>query len=96
MSRSLNRNVLIASLYNQRLWPTVRSTDFSENKLSNQTLERIEQELRLMNINMAEANDIATLAAFPTMPADLDNDSRKALQQLRKKVMKRARTSADI
>jgi membrane carboxypeptidase/penicillin-binding protein PbpC len=59
-------------------------------------LERIEQELRLMNINMAEANDIATLAAFPTMPADLDNDSRKALQQLRKKVMKRARTSADI
>jgi len=47
-----------------------------------------------MNVNMADANDIATLAAFPTMPADLDNDSRKALQMLRHKVMKRARTSA--
>jgi hypothetical protein len=64
--------------------------------LSNEILERIAQELRLMNVNMTDANDIATLAAFPTMPADLDNDSRKALQQLRKKIMKRARSSADL
>ena len=45
---------------------------------------------------MAEANDIATIAAFPTMPADLDNDSRTALKLLREKVMKRARTRANI
>jgi len=44
-----------------------------------------------MNVNMAEANDIATLIAFPAIPADLDNDSRKALKQLRNKVMERAR-----
>jgi hypothetical protein len=69
---------------------------YSENNLSNEILERIAQELRLMNVNMTDANDIATLAAFPTMPADLDNDSRKALQQLRKKIMKRARSSADL
>jgi len=43
-----------------------------------------------MNVNMAEANDIATLLAFPVMPADLDNESRKALKGLRDKVMKRA------
>ena len=44
-----------------------------------------------MNVNMAEANDIATLLAFPVMPADLDNDSRKALKLLRDKVMERTR-----
>jgi hypothetical protein len=48
-----------------------------------------------MNVNMAEANDIATLLAFPVMPADLDNDSRKALRRLRDKVMERARSRAD-
>lgn len=66
----------------------------SENELSNLTLDRIEQELQLLNANMADANDIATLAAFPTMPADLDNDSRKALRQLRNRIMERARTRA--
>jgi hypothetical protein len=64
--------------------------------LSNPTLERIEQELQLLNINMAEANDIATLAAFPVMPADLDNLSRKALRELRDKIMARAKTRAGI
>jgi hypothetical protein len=49
-----------------------------------------------MNVNMADANDIATLAAFPAMPADLDNDSRKALRRLRDKIMERAKTRADI
>ena len=62
--------------------------------MSNLTLDRIEQELQLLNANMADANDIATLAAFPTMPADLDNDSRKALRQLRNRIMERARTRA--
>jgi len=62
--------------------------------LSNLTLDRIEHELQLMNVNMAEANDIATLAAFPAMPADLDNESRKALKRLRDKVMERTRTRA--
>jgi hypothetical protein len=57
-----------------------------------QNLERIEHELELLNINLAEANDIATLAAFPTMPANLDNDSRRALGLLRDRVMERART----
>lgn len=64
--------------------------------MSNPTLEKIEHELSLLNIHMAEANDIATVAAFPTMPADLDNDSRAALKMLREKVMKRARTRAII
>lgn len=65
-----------------------------ENDLSNLTLDRIENELQLMNTNMAEANDIATLIAFPSIPADLDNDSRRALKQLRDKVMERARARA--
>jgi len=59
-------------------------------------MEKIEQELRLMNVNMAEANDIAMLSAFASMPADLDNDSRKALRRLRDKMMTRARTRADL
>ena len=63
-----------------------------ESDLSNDTLERIERELQLMNVNIAEANDIATLAAFPTMPATLDDDSRRAMGLLRNKVMERART----
>ena len=63
--------------------------------MSNLTLDRIENELQLINVNMAEANDIATLIAFPVMPADLDNDSRKALRQLRDKVMERAKSRAD-
>jgi hypothetical protein len=61
-----------------------------ENDLSNLTLDNIEQELRLMNVNLAEANDIAMLRAFSAMPADLDNDSRKALRRLRDKMMQRA------
>jgi len=64
----------------------------SESDLSNDTMKKIEQELRLMNVNMAEANDIATLAAFPTMPATLDDDSRRAMGQLRNRVMERAKT----
>jgi len=68
-----------------------RPLTFSENNLSSQTLERIEQQLRLMNVNMADANDIATLMAFPSIPADLDNDSRKVLQRLRDRVMERAK-----
>jgi len=64
--------------------------------LSNLTLDRIEQELQMINVNMAEANDIAMLSAFSSMPADLDNDSREALRQLRDKMMARARTRADI
>ena len=59
--------------------------------MSNPTLDRIELALQLMNFNLAESNDIATLAAFPVMPANLDNDSRKALQQLRDKVMERTK-----
>jgi hypothetical protein len=47
-----------------------------------------------MNVNLAEANDIAMLAAFKAMPPELDNDSRKALSQLRDKMMKRARDRA--
>ena len=64
--------------------------------MSNPELEKIEHELKLINANLAEANDIATIAAFPTMPADLDNDSRTALKRLREKVMKRARNRAII
>lgn len=67
-----------------------------ENDLSSLTLDRIEQELRLLNVNLAEANDIAMLAAFKAMPPELDNDSRKALALLRNKMMKRARDRADI
>jgi hypothetical protein len=36
------------------------------------------------------------LMAFASMPADLDNDSRKALRRLRDKMMDRARARADI
>ena len=64
--------------------------------MSSQTLDRIEHELRLLNINLAEANDIAMLAAFRTMPPELDNDSRKALALLRDTMMKRAIDRADI
>ena len=64
--------------------------------MSNLTLDKIEQALRLLNVNLAEANDIAMLAAFKAMPPDLDNDSRKALALLRDKMMKRARDRADI
>jgi hypothetical protein len=64
--------------------------------LSNLTLEKIEHELQLMNVNMAEANDIAMLAAYKTMPPELDEPSRKALRLLRDKMMQRARIRADI
>jgi len=67
-----------------------------ENDVSSQTLDRIEDELRTMNVILAEANDIAMLAAFKTMPPELDNDSRKALSLLRIKMMKRARDRADL
>ena len=62
--------------------------------MSNLTLDSIEKALQLMNVNLAEANDIATLIAFPAMPDDLDNDSRKALRRLRDKVMERAKDRA--
>lgn len=58
------------------------------------TLDRIEQELQLMNVNLAEANDIAMLTAFASMPADLDNESRVALRLLRDKMMTRAKARA--
>ena len=64
--------------------------------MSSQTLERIENELKLLNINLAEANDIAMLGVFKAMPPELDNDSRKALAMLRAKMMKRARDRAAI
>jgi hypothetical protein len=67
-----------------------------ESDLSNQTLERIELELQLMNVNLADANDIAMLAAFKAMPPELDEPSRKALRVLRNKMMERARVRADI
>ena len=59
-------------------------------------MDRIEHELQLMNINLAEANDIAMLAAFKAMPPEIDNDSRKALALLREKMMKRARDRVNI
>jgi len=49
-----------------------------------------------LNVNLAEANDIAMLAAFRAIPPELDNDSRKALALLRDRMMKRARDRADI
>jgi len=64
--------------------------------LSNLTFDKIEIELQLMNVNLAEANDIAMLTAFSSMPADLDDVSRKALRRLRDKMMERAKTRADI
>ena len=67
-----------------------------ENDLSDLTLERIEQELKLLNVNLAEANDIAMLGVFKAMPPELENESRKALSQLRDKMMKRARDRADL
>ena len=67
-----------------------------ENDLSNLTLDKIEQELREMNVHLAESNDIAMLSAFSTMPADLDNDSRKAMRKLRDNLMARARARADL
>ena len=59
-------------------------------------LEKIEHELQQININLAEANDIAMLSAFKAMPPELDNESRKGLAQLRNKMMKRARDRADL
>ena len=64
--------------------------------MSSHTFDKIEQELRLMNVNLAEANDIAMLAAFRAMPPELDDDSRKALALLRNKMMKRARDRAGL
>ena len=64
--------------------------------MSNQTLEKIELELQLMNVNLADANDIAMLAAFKAMPPELDEPSRKALRVLRDKMMERARVRAAI
>ncbi|MEX0706962.1 MAG: hypothetical protein WD078_03290 [Woeseia sp.] len=63
--------------------------------MSNLTLDKIEHELRLLNAHMADANDIAMLSAFTPWPADLDNESRKALGLLRDKLMDRARRRAD-
>jgi len=60
--------------------------------MSNLTLDRIEQELQLINVNLAEANDIAMLTAFSSMPADLDTESRNALKRLRDRMMERAIT----
>jgi len=74
----------------------LRPQTLSENDLSNLTLDKIEHELQLMNVHLAEANDIAMLSAFSSIPADLDNDSRKAMRRLRDKMMERARTRADI
>jgi len=67
-----------------------------ESNLSNPTLDRIEQELRQINVNLADANDIAMLAAFRQLPPELDNDSRKALVLLRQRMMQRARDRAGV
>ncbi|MGB5336890.1 MAG: hypothetical protein WBN07_14825 [Woeseiaceae bacterium] len=64
--------------------------------MSDPTLEKIEQELKLLNVNLAEANDIAMLGIFKAMPPELDNYSRKALSLLRDKMMKRARDRAEL
>jgi len=69
---------------------------FLENDLSNLTLDRIEKELQLINTNLAEANDIAMLSAFSSMPADLDNESRAAMRLLRDKMMVRALARAEL
>ena len=63
--------------------------------MSQSTLEGIERELQLISLRLAEANDIATIRAFSPIPADLDNESRKALRQLRDQVMERARVRAE-
>jgi len=47
-------------------------SDSTPSKLS---LEKIEHELQQLNMNLADANDIAMLSAFAAMPADLDNDA---------------------
>lgn len=75
------------------LWP---SSLLLENGLSNLTLDRIEKELQLLNTNLAEANDIAMLSAFSSMPADLDNESRAAMRLLRDKMMVRALARAGL
>ena len=67
-----------------------------ENNLSNLTLDRIEKELQLLNTNLAEANDIAMLSAFSSMPADLDNESGAAMRLLRDKMMVRALARAEL
>ena len=64
--------------------------------MSNLTLEGIEHELKLINVNLAEANDIAMLAAFKAMPPELDDPSRRALSELRDRMMKRAQDRAGI
>ena len=64
--------------------------------MPNITLDNIERELKLLNDNMAEANDIATLAAFAAIPPTLDDDSRRALKLLRDKVTGRARTRTGV
>lgn len=64
--------------------------------MSSETLDKIEHALQLINTNLAEANDIAMLSAFSAMPADLDNESRKALASLRDRMMERARKRASI
>jgi hypothetical protein len=64
--------------------------------LSSPSLEGIERELQLVNINLAEANDIALLALFTPSPPDLDNESRKAMSALRQKMVQRATDRADM
>ena len=68
---------------------------YLENGLSNLTLDKIEQELRELNVNLAEANDLATLSVFKEIPPNLDNESRKALKDLRDKYMLRARKRSE-
>lgn len=72
----------------------ILAPSIKEQELSEPTLEGIERELQLINVSLAEANDIATIRAFTPIPADLDNESRKALRQLRDQVMERARMRA--
>ena len=66
-----------------------------ESNLSNPTLDNIERELKLLNVNLTEANDIATLAAFLAIPPTLDDVSRRALKLLRDKVVERAKLRTD-
>jgi len=73
-----------------------QSQTLLENNLSDESLDRIQKELQEMNANLAEANDLATLATYKAIPPELDNDSRKALKLLRDKVMERARSRAAI
>ncbi|HNP63386.1 MAG TPA: hypothetical protein PKH39_05580 [Woeseiaceae bacterium] len=64
--------------------------------MSSLAMEKIEHELQQININLAEANDIAMLAAFKAMPPELENESRRALALLRDRMMERARNRAGI